>query len=817
MRIPLDRTPWRVRGFLGHEWRHHRVWGPLREHDAWLPAWVPGSVVDDLWRAGAVPDPYAGLNTRAIEWIADRHWAYRHEFRLALPEDDQRAWLCLDGVDHSAVVFLDGVELGRVDGMFVASRFDVTELLRAGTAHVLVVVVEPAPSSEPQVGHTSAVGVHKSRMTYGWDFCPRLVHQGIWQAAYVEVTGPARIADVAVVPSIEDGRALVSVAVEVDAPGNYEVERVLTSPQGDVLDGLVVHDPQLWWPNGHGDQPLYTLTVTVWVDGRVSDVRTLPVGLRSLDFYPVDDDALPYGVVVNGRRIFSKGWNWVPLDLAYGVPRQERLEHLLDLAVAAGVTMLRVWGGGLIETPDFYAACDRRGLLVWQEFSQSSSGITSTPSDDPAYVAMLREQAEQIVPRLRNHPSLAIWGGGNELQAGEGKPLDDRTPVLGALGEVVRRLDPSRLWLPTSPTGPAFLNRRDLIAESPDDQHDVHGPWEHQGLVDHYALYDTGTAMLLSEFGVEGATTPRTLARVVPEAERRMPTRGRPVWDHLGRWWNNEDLVQRCFGGAIGDLTTLGLASQFLQRDGLQYAVEAHRRRTSRCVGTFPWQFNEPYPNAWCTSAVTWGGEPKPAYYGVAAAYRPVIVGAVCSRQSWYGVPEVRLPLWVLSDTPVESATVLARLVLLDGTELTRQMFPDVRLSGTVEIGELRLPTPAGAFVVDLTVVADNNLLATRRYLLTGARDLAELLTTRPQLEASEQDGRLTIRHVAGPVAPFVRVLDGRPLGSDADGWMVCSDSGFVLLPGEERVLDLDWVGVRGERLVSVDGLGLPEGVVRCR
>lgn len=803
MRRNLDREPWLVRGFLGDEWQHHRVWGPLREPDAWLPARVPGSVVDDLWRAGVVPDPYTGLNTRAIEWISDRHWAYRHEFRCEAPAAGQQAFLCLDGVDHSAVVHLDGEELGRVDGMFVATRFDITETLRRSADHTLVIVVEPAPASESQVGHTARVRVHKSRMTYGWDFCPRLIHQGIWQSVYVEMTGAARITDVTVTAD----------QVTVGVTGDESAALSLTDAEGAVVARgdrtLGVRDPRRWWPNGSGTPYLYRLTATAYADGELSDHREFDIGFRDLSFFRATgagDDATPYGIEVNGRRIFAKGWNWVPLDLSYGVPRPERLARLLDLAVDAGVNLLRVWGGGLIETPEFYAACDRRGLLVWQEFSQSSSGITSTPAADEEFVAMMRAQAEQIVPRLRHHPSLAIWGGGNELQAGDGEPLAD-APVLTALGEVTRRLDPSRLWLPTSPSGPAFLNRLDLINQAPDRQHDVHGPWEHQGLQDHYSLYDAGTAQLLSEFGVEGMTMPRVLARVIPEPDRRLPTRGRPTWDHLGRWWNNEALVRASFGDRIHDLRTLGLASQFLQRDGLGYAVEAHRRRWPHCVGTLPWQFNEPYPNAWCTSAITYTGEPKPAYYAVSAAYRSILVGAICTRQSWAGHHEVRLPLWFLTEDPLPPANLTARLLSFAGEELAIATFMDLEPAELV--GELRAKTPPGAFIVDLQLTA-GEIRAERRYILTGAGDLAELLDHRTEIDVELHDQQLIVRHVSGPAAPFVRVRE------QTGQWLRLSDNGFVLLPDEERRIDLQVAGAGC--VIAVDGLGLhpAERLIKC-
>ena len=257
---------------------------------------------------------------------------------------------------------------------------------------------------------------------------------------------------------------------------------------GEVV--LRVDAPELWWPNGMGEQHLY--------DVEAGGVR-FAVGFREVSF----DD---YELRVNGVAVPVKGWNWVPIDALYGVPRPEKLAHLLGLAARANVNLIRVWGGGLIETPEFYDLCDRLGLLVWQEFAQSSSGIDSKPSDDPDFVATMAEDARQIVPRRRARPSLAIWCGGNELDG------DDSTPVLAALEQVVQELDPERHWLPTSPLGEA----------------DVHGPWEHQGLRAHNEHYDTRTSRLHSEFGVEGMTNRRALEALIAEEHRWPADRSNP-------------------------------------------------------------------------------------------------------------------------------------------------------------------------------------------------------------------------------------------------------------------------------------------------
>jgi beta-mannosidase len=675
----LDGDGWQLRGCLGREWEWHV--GPDKPWDApgWIPARVPGSVIDDLVRAGEVPTPYFERNSRLAEWVPERAWIYRRRIDV----NGDGSVLHFGGVDHAATVFVDGAQVAHHEGAF--APFTVT--VEAGE-HLLALVVHPAPESEPQVGRTSSVRVHKSRMGYGWDFCPRLVHQGIWRPVTL---GERAQRDVRV--RLEEGLGIVELDGEV---------------------ALEVQSPELWWPNGLGEQRLY-------------EVEGISVGFRTIE---LDD----YALVVNGRRIALNGWNWVPLDALYGVPRPEKLAHLLELARLANVNLLRVWGGGLIETDEFYDLCDRLGLLVWQEFSMSSSGMESVPSDDPAFIRLMVDEARAIVPLRRHHPSLALWCGGNELDG------DDSTPVLAALREVVAELDPKRPWLPTSPLG----------------ERDVHGPWEHQGLGAHNEHHERGTAVLHSEFGVEGMTNRRSLDALVGEEHRWPADRTNPVYEHLGAWWNNAALVQSAFGGRLGDVDALRRASQWLQYEGLRYAVEAIRRRGA---GAIPWQLNESFPNAWCTAAVDHHGDPKPAYYGVARAYRGA-PSASFATSAWGGRGEVRVT--VDGD---------ARLVDLDGRVVAAS-------SGR------ELTAPLEAFASDVFVLD----LPGNRYVMTRADDLAPLLDLRPARLEAERDGeRLTLRHVDGPAALGIVLEDARPF--DADGWVVFEDNVIDLLPGETKTI----------------------------
>jgi beta-mannosidase len=667
---------WQLRGCLGDEWRWHvaKPW----DAPGWLPARVPGSVLDDLVRAGEVPDLWFERNSRFGEWAAERSWILRRP--VTGP-----GTIRFEGVDHEATVFVDGEEAGRHEGAFTPFEVEI-----GPGEHHLAVVVHPAPQSEAQVGETRRVRVHKSRMGYGWDFCPRLVHQGIWRPVVLDAPP-----EVFPVVTLENGLGTVEVG-------------------GEVV--LRVDEPELWWPNGLGEQRLY-------------DAGGFHVGFRSVTF-----DG--YELVVNGVRVPVQGWNWVPLDALYGVPRPEKLAHLLGLAAASGANLVRVWGGGLIETAEFYDLCDRLGLLVWQEFSQSSSGMDSVPADDPGFVRTMVADARAIVPRRRARPSLAVWCGGNELDG------DDSTPVLAALKQVVRELDPQRPWLATSPLGDA----------------DVHGPWEHQGLRAHNEHYDTRTSRLHSEFGVEGMTNRRALNALIAPEHRWPADRTNPVYEHLGAWWNNAPLVQEAFGGRIEDVETMRRCSQWLQYEGLRYAVEATLRRGA---GTIPWQLNESYPNAWCTCSVDHRGDPKPAYYGVARAYR----GAPSARfatAAWGGLGEARA-----------TVTGTARFVDLDGTVVA-----------ATDGGELTAPLDAFAHDVFLLDLGAN------RYVMTRTETLEPLLDLpRAELELVADGNYRVLRNVSGTAALGVVLEDARPY--DAPGWVTFSDNVLDLLPGESVELEV--------------------------
>ncbi len=848
LRVSLNGSDWSFKGFYGEDWNWRKSHQPdTLDKRHWQLGTIPGSVQNDLWLAGEIPNPYFERNSLLMEWVPQRTWLYKKTF--AAPEEwrGQRVRLRFEGVDYEAQFFLNGEPLGSHTGMYTPAVFEIGDRLRYGQDNLIAVVIEPAPLEQPQVGRTSKVFTHKARMNYWWDFSPRMVHLGIWDSVSIEVTGPVRVEDVFVRPQLNQtlDHALVDISTRISCTQKATVlvetclrldgetvieecsQHAVTPGEQQIKGSFALKHPHLWWPNGFGEQPLYQaeLRVSVLENGHeiASDRHETTFGVRSIRLDRNDASlasALPYTLIVNNRRIFLKGWNWVPMDVLYGVERPRKLERLLTLAQRSHTNLLRVWGGGLIEKDAFYHLCDRLGILVWQEFIQSSSGIDNTPPADPETVDRITAEARQIIPGRRNHPSLAIWCGGNELTDADHKPLDNSHSMLAALKHTVQELDPGRLWLPTSPSGPLFSNSLENIADKPFEMHDVHGPWEYLGVEKHPALYNQAASLLHSEFGVEGITNWKTLQAVISPEHRWPIDLDNPVWDHLGAWWVKQHTWKTIYG-ELPDVETSVRALQFLQADGLRYAIEANRRRKYRCSGTIPWQFNEPYPMAACTSSVDYFAQPKPAYYAVARAYAPVSLLALFPTQAWGARDTFKAEIWVsnATDQTNEEAVLEARLVGASGawyqTEVQPACLPANAAAHLVGLSWPLAPVEEQVFFLDLTLrLPGGEALAENRYVFSRTDDFIPFLhlpetSLTARLEQDEHDcSRLTLANRQSTVAFNVWIEDTLPVDSPQHPFF--SDNYFSLLPGESRTITVEWASNVQQPALQMTGWNFP-------
>lgn len=828
-KISLNGSDWKIKDFLGEDW----IWRNSEKRNTrdvryWKKAQVPGSVTDDMLRCGAIPDPHFEKNSLLAEWVPERTWIYRKEFEIEKASEQKKLTLCFEGVDYDAKFYLNDHFLGEHHSMYTPVSFDITGIVEAGKKNLLSVVLDKAPDEQPQVSKTRYVRTHKSRMTYWWDFCPRMIHLGIWDDVYINVSGQVTIGQPDLTTELAEDHQKATVTLKVPVEGAVSGEetpvmaaelslhgksltRQTVRADGDCAEfSFEVENPALWWPNGYGSQPLYEVKLSVYEaeeSDQVSDEKQLRFGIRSLTFIKnetPDDSARAYTACVNGKRIYMNGYNWVPIDAMYGVRRPEKLRRLIRLAKEAHVNCLRIWGGGLIEREDFYNLCDENGILLWQEFIQSSSGIENEPSSDPAFLKLMEEEASVIIPRKKNHPSLALWGGGNELAGKNNGMISLEEPVIGILNNQVKKYDPSRYFLESSPTGRMFNNTLENIAEDPLGLHDVHGPWEHQGLKEQYTLYNAGTSLLSSEFGVEGMTNTDALYKNMSSAHLWPPSKDNEYYFHRGSWWNNYELVQKCFGNRLTCIEDTVRASQLMQYEGLKYAVEANRRRAFTCSGTFPWQFNEPFPNNTCTCSVDYYAAPKPAYYGVRNAYAPDSVIAQFPAMSLSEEEGIQGQIYWQSSQGTVPKRIRGAVYSQDGTLALEQEFtllPSAENGKSVPVGEIVCMKDsirdALCYLVLEAYGADDRILSQNRYMFTKT-NLAELLSlpetrVKAELHCENEKAQLLLENCGTSAAAGVWLEDADE--TKEEGYLYFGQNYLYLLPGEKRRILVEKTG----------------------
>jgi beta-mannosidase len=635
--------------------RPHTV--ELREVGAedWLPAEVPGSVQTALLTENKIPDPFVADNELRVQWIAERDWEYRLVFEEndALHAEDQVS-LVFDGLDTLAEVFINGKQLGSADNMFRRYTFDVTEELVNGENEVRVLLHGPVPyireqqDEEPLTGPTHSIpgGPHirKAPSQFGWDWGPKLPPVGIWKKVQLEGYTAARFDDVHLRQHHDDGDVTLSVDLTVERwQDNAELKALLTvnAPDGETwavdaaLDGDAAHlmlevpNPQLWWPNGYGDQPLYAIEVALYADEVSCDTCTFQIGLRTLELNREPDDfGTSFTFVVNGIPIFAKGANWIPADSFPSRLTDEHLEHLVRSAAAANMNMLRVWGGGFYEEERFYDLCDTYGILVWQDFIFSCSIY---PKDD-AFFENVRVEAVENIRRLRHRASLALWCGNNEMEWGwdswgwnrpRYQPYKEAYDRMfhHLLPDLVAAEDPDTVYWPSSPSS-------NLHFVTPNATHtgDTHN-WEvwHQNRP--FQAYREHHSRFISEFGFQSLPPLETVRTYAAEADWNMTSY---IMEHHQRNDAGNGKIINYLTDHFQmpkDFPSLVYLTQILQAEAVRTGVEFWRRSKACTSGTLYWQLNDCWPVAsW--ASLDYFGRWKALHYAAQRFYEPVHLSA---------------------------------------------------------------------------------------------------------------------------------------------------------------------------------------------
>jgi beta-mannosidase len=635
--------------------------------EEWMAARVPGGVHTDLLAAGRIPDPFVADNEKRVQWVAESDWEYRRSFTCA-PEllAEGHVFLVCDGLDTLATVTLNGQELGRTENMFRQYRWDVKALLRApGAANELHItfrsplrVMAEKQALRPLPGPSHAIPggpyLRKAPCQFGWDWGPQLLPIGIWKDIRLEGYTSARLEDVHLrqghagnevsVPlggcALEArvrverwGEAPLAARLRVSAPDGQVMEQTVpVAAGGEATLRLPVGRPQLWWPAGYGEQPLYQVEVSLHEGDSPGagalDLRTYRMGLRTIELRQEEDEwGRSFAFVVNGVPIFAKGSNWIPADSFPTRITDEQLERLIRSAAETHQNMLRVWGGGFYEEERFYDLCDRYGILVWQDFIFACNMY---PLNDDQFLENVRQEVIQNVRRLRHRASLALWCGNNEIEWlwdrwGWHRPeFEDMEVAYDAffhhtLPAWCAAEDPDHAYWPSSPSSNVpFV---DPNGQAQGDAHywDVwHGRQPFTAYRDQYPRF-------MSEFGFQALPPLATISTYADEADWNMTSY---IMEHHQKNASGNGLMVAQMTDTFRlpkDFPALVYLSLVLQAEGIRYGVEHWRRHMGRVAGTLYWQLNDCWPVAsW--SSLDYFGRWKALHYATRRFYAPLML-----------------------------------------------------------------------------------------------------------------------------------------------------------------------------------------------
>jgi len=622
-------------------------------------AQVPGCVHVDLLNESLIPDPYFRDNESRLQWIGESDWTYERRFEAG--EEllaSERLLLRCEGLDTFATVTLNGRRVAETNNMFRTWEWDIKSELKPGENHIRVdfgSTIGFATKCQEKhfldhtgIGHHRVSGgnwIRKEQCNYGWDWGPILVTCGIWRDISIVAFDTVRASDLDIRQIHEDGRCILDLTLqaEVDLGVSLAVAfRVsrngveLAKSAEELRDGnakteLVISNPELWWPNGMGEQALYSVEAALYDEsGNLCDSIERSIGLRRLELVrEADEWGESFAFSANGKRFFAKGANWIPADTFDVRATDEALRDLLESAKAANMNMIRVWGGGVYERDRFYELCDELGLCVWQDFM---FGCSAYPAFDDEFVENARIEAEQNVKRIRHHACLALWCGNNELEQIEGL-VGDASGAMSwkdyerlfddVLANVVREHNPDTDYWPSSEHSP-IGDRTDSSNPNWGDAH----LWKVWHGREPFEWYRGSFHRFCSEFGFQSFPHPKTIetytepvdrniTSYVMELHQRSPIGNSAIVDYMLSW----------FRLPTGYESSVWL-SQLLQALAIKYAVEHWRRNMPRCMGAIYWQLNDCWPVAsWASidSEHRW----KALHFEAKRFFAPLMVSAV--------------------------------------------------------------------------------------------------------------------------------------------------------------------------------------------
>ena len=619
----------------------------------WLETAIPGSVMSTLLDHQLIGDPHWRLNEYEARELFRKDYEFQREFILSeeLYEKDHIELVCY-GLDTLAEIYVNDILLAKTNNMHRTWRLNCKSLLNLGENQIRVVFRAPITyienyQAEEHKQITNVVTgamkgnqyIRKAHCMFGWDWGAQVPDAGIWRD--IELIGfcEGRIEDVEITQHhLQDKVALeLTSELEVYSKDEILIEYMLTSPVNEtkayqqvVTGGKIsytvdVEDPQLWWPYGYGEQPLYLLTVALKQQGELLDRKEFTLGLRTLTISQEKDQwGTEFAFKINGVKIFAKGADYIPEDLVYSRITKDRIEYLIQSCVRANYNCLRVWGGGYYPSDTFFDLCDRYGLIVWQDLMYACNIYDLTKEFEENII----EETKDNVRRIRHHASLGLWCGNNELETAwvYWPDFKSHSPQLRAdyikqfeyvLPKAVEETDNQTFFWPSSPSS----------AGSFDDPNDENRGDTHYWAVWHglkpFEDYRNYFFRFCSEFGFQSFPSIKTVNSFTEETDRNIFSK--VMESHQKNGSANGLLLFYVSKNFLypRDFSSLLYVTQILQGVAIKFGVEHWRRNRGRCMGALYWQLNDDWPVAsW--SSIDYFGRWKALHYMAKNFFAPV-------------------------------------------------------------------------------------------------------------------------------------------------------------------------------------------------
>ena len=675
------------------------------------PATVPGAVHLDLLENKLIVDPYYGNNVVQVQWVENITWVYTLTFDVASSSylNSDTVELVFEGLDTHANVTLNNQTVLSADNMFRTWIVSVTSLLKQ-TANVLTVVFQPTPKYDEEIVNSylpislpsdtdiGRIFSRKAAYHFGWDWGPRLVTCGIWRPVYLQAWNQSRIDNVYYNQTLLN-TTLASLNLTVDLVAAqattyqivvlnqdtsavyYNNTQAFTPSQGagSLYIPFTISNPTFWWVRNFGNQYLYNITVQISINGTLIDQRTTKVGLRTIELVQEPDDiGTSFYFKINGIPVFAKGGNYIPPDVFMPRVNDSIYEAILGDAVAANYNFIRLWGGGNFEADIFYDICDREGILLWHDFMFANGMYPANTQ----FLANVEQELIDNVKRLRNHPSIAIWCGNNEIKNGwedwnyQGNKTDLLRNIikswydavfLNLIPNVLQQVDTSRPYWPSSPLH-GFGHPESYVEG---DNH-YYSVWVNNAPIENYTLH---VGRFMSEYGMQGLLCMNSIKKFLDPQDIDLNStaflnheRGASAYNHIDYYMDN-------YYKPTNSLENYLYGTQIMQKYAIQTAVEAHRLSKPRNMGTLVWQLNDDWPS------FSWAGRDyygtwKAVHYMLKERYQNILVAVTPSVNKQ---KTVDYNISVLSEKLFDfNATLNVAVLDFNGTYLLNASLPIV-------------------------------------------------------------------------------------------------------------------------------------------